>query len=166
MHRWDPSHNAHGNSDSRSPRMGGGVKTAPGTVLFLILCKPSSSFHPNLSGEGAIFNSRWPHPSLERSFFKPGWGKPVEKMGKEEAVGGSGNLVKLGALFRGLYCESNLDFHLSRELGLNHDLQIRSFTSTPPPGHDSLSSRLCGLGQVKPSILRTCFLHQGKRIIS
>lgn len=45
------------NSDSRSPGGVGKLKTAPGAVLFLILCKRApSSFYPNPFGEGAIFN--------------------------------------------------------------------------------------------------------------
>lgn len=98
--------------------------------------------------------------SRRRSSFKPGWGQPVRGVGGGWGTAtGFGNLVQLQAPYQ----KSNLDFHLCREPGLNWDFQIRSFTSTPPPGHNFQTSRLCGLGQVKPQLSGPQFLTSGKQ---
>ena len=131
--------------NSKSP--GEKLKTAPGSVGF---------FFPPPEPQGKVPSSvkQMTSPLSRRGSFKPGWGQPAEGGGREAATG-FGNRVELWAPYQ----KSNLDFHLCREPGLNWDFQIRSCTSTPPPGCDFLTNRLCGLGQVKPSTLWTSVSH-------
>ena len=133
---------------------GGQLKSAPGNILSLTLCKPApSSFHPHSQRAGRHLRScRQPHPALEERVPL----KQVEQAsGAEE--GGSSRFWKSFQAWcpnsQRPLSESNLDFHLSRKLGLSQDLQIRPFTSTPPPGGDSLPSRLRGLAKIRPAAL-------------
>lgn len=89
-------HSVNGNSRSQ----GGRLKTAPGTGISLILCKPAFNLHTQK--QGCHFQSRlWPSSPLPRgrSAFKLGWGKPVEGREEGKVGAGFGILSSLGPQF-------------------------------------------------------------------
>ena len=113
----------------------GQAETAPEAVLFSKLLETRSFLFLPQSRRGRchLQSGRWPCPSLKEGVPSNQGGANHPRVGRKEG-GGFGKLLKSEApIPRGPYLESNLDFHPHREPGLNQDLQIRSFTHTPPP---------------------------------